>query len=209
VSRRFESLDGLRGIAAIGVVLFHVRWSNHVTETHFIREGYLFVDLFFILSGFIIARAYCDQIRTGQQAVRFLILRFSRIYPLHIAVLFIFFLLEVAKLFAAHFGLKGVTPFQGSTSGWAAISNLFLVESLTFSGSPTWNVPSWSISCEAVAYVVFAGAAMAGLVNKRHFAHWVIIAATILYAIVLCYKGSLFALVDLGGGIARAPARQD
>jgi peptidoglycan/LPS O-acetylase OafA/YrhL len=45
---------------------------------------------------------------------------------------------------------------------------------------------------------VFAGAAMAGLVNKRHFAHWVIIAAAILYAIVLCYKGSLFALVDLG-----------
>ena len=97
VPRRFESLDGLRGVAAIAVVLFHIRWSNHVTETHFVRESYLFVDLFFILSGFIITRAYGDQIRTLHQASKFLILRFFRLYPLHIAVLLVCVLYEMAS----------------------------------------------------------------------------------------------------------------
>jgi peptidoglycan/LPS O-acetylase OafA/YrhL len=47
--RRFDSLDGLRGISALMIVLYHVRWSNHFTELHFFREAYLFVDVFFIL----------------------------------------------------------------------------------------------------------------------------------------------------------------
>ena len=102
----------------------------------------------------------------------------------------------MAKLAAAHSGLK-VTAFP--ESGWTLVSSLFLVESLTFSGNfPAWNVPSWSISCEAVAYVVFAGAAIAGLMNRRHFARWAMIGAAILYAIVLHHKGSLFALIDIG-----------
>ncbi len=195
--RRYESLDGLRGIAAIAVVLFHVNWSNHITETHLVREAYLFVDLFFILSGFVLSRAYSNRIHTFRHAAEFLTLRLFRVYPLHIAVLFVFVLYEVAKLPAIHFGLV-THPFSGSTSGWALVSNLFLVQSLTFFGPPTWNVPSWSISCEAVAYVVFAAAACAGLFNVRNIVLWALAVAAILYAVVLHYKGSLFALVDFG-----------
>jgi peptidoglycan/LPS O-acetylase OafA/YrhL len=160
MSRRFQSLDGLRGIAAIMIVLFHVRWSNHLTETHFVREAYLFVDLFFILSGFIITKAYGDRIHALHQAGGFLILRFFRVYPLHIAVLSVFVFYELAKLAAIHAGLPA-QPFQQSNAGWTLLANVFLLQCLVVLGAPAWNVPSWSISCEAVAYVLFAAAAMA------------------------------------------------
>jgi peptidoglycan/LPS O-acetylase OafA/YrhL len=195
MSRRFQSLDGLRGIAAIMIVLFHVRWSNHLTETHFVREAYLFVDLFFILSGFIITKAYGDRIHALHQAGGFLILRFFRVYPLHIAVLSVFVFCELAKLAAIHAGLPA-QPFQQSNAGWTLLANVFLLQCLVVLGAPAWNVPSWSISCEAVAYVLFAAAAMAGLLRRRQFVPGAIIAACVCYAIVLYYKGSLFALSD-------------
>jgi peptidoglycan/LPS O-acetylase OafA/YrhL len=194
--RRYQALDGLRGIAAIAVVLFHVNWSNHVTETHLIRQAYLFVDLFFILSGFVLSRAYGERIGTLRQATGFLTLRFFRIYPLHFAVLLVFVLYELAKLPAVKFGLT-LHPFGDFMPAWSLVPNLLLVESLVFSGPPTWNVPSWSISCEAVAYVVFAAAAYAGALKGRNIAVWVL-AATVLYAIVLYEKGSLYALLDFG-----------
>jgi peptidoglycan/LPS O-acetylase OafA/YrhL len=195
--RRYESLDGLRGIAAIAVVLFHINWSNHVTETQLVRHTYLFVDLFFVLSGFVLARAYGDAIQTLRHAAGFLTLRFFRIYPLHIAVLLVFVLYEVAKLVAAKFGLM-LHPFGDATPAWTLAPNLLLVESLTFLDPPTWNVPSWSISCEAVTYVVFAAVVCAGTFKARHIVLWASAAAAVLYAVVLHFKGSLFALVDYG-----------
>jgi peptidoglycan/LPS O-acetylase OafA/YrhL len=193
--RRFKSLDGLRGIAAIVVVLFHINWSNHITETRFIDNGYLFVDLFFILSGFIITKTYGDRIHTIQETVGFLILRFFRLYPLHLAVLSVFLAIELAKLAAAHFGWN-LNSFQDSKSGWTLGSNLLLIQSLTFSG-PTWNVPSWSISSEAVVYVLFAGLVVAGCARWRHISFWALILAAISYAIVLRHAGSLFE-INLG-----------
>jgi peptidoglycan/LPS O-acetylase OafA/YrhL len=195
--RRFEALDGLRGVAAIAVVLFHVKWSNHVTETHFIREGYLFVDLFFILSGFIITRTYGNKIHSIAEIARFLLLRFFRLYPLHIAVLLVFVTYEAAKLAAARFGLQ-FTSFGESTSAWTLVPNLLLIESLGIVDLPTWNVPSWSISCEVTVYILFAVAAVRGFVNGRYFFVHTFGAAAISYALVLHYKGSLFALTDLG-----------
>ena len=193
--RRYESLDGLRGISAIAVVLFHITWSNHITETHLIRELYVFVDLFFILSGFVITKAYSTRVHTLREAGSFLALRFFRIYPLHILLVFI--LCEMAKIPAIYLGLA-VHPFDDA-KGWALVSNLFLVHSLTFSSEfPTWNVPSWSRSSEMVAYVVFAVIAWTGLMNRRQLVYFITVLAAGFYTIVLYYKGSLFALLDFG-----------
>jgi peptidoglycan/LPS O-acetylase OafA/YrhL len=192
--RRFDSLDGLRGISALMIVLYHVRWSNHFTELHFFREAYLFVDVFFILSGFVLTRTYADRLYTARDASDFLILRFFRIYPLHIAVLLAFVLYELTKIPMSHFGLDA-HPFRDSP--FAFLSNLFLVQSFTFSDHLTWNVPSWSISSEAVAYLLFAGATIVGLIARREFVHCGIIVAIGSYVMVLRYKGSLFAVTDL------------
>ena len=55
---RFRALDGLRGVAALLVVLLHVEWPNHLTGNKFVQNGYLAVDLFFILSGLVISSNY-------------------------------------------------------------------------------------------------------------------------------------------------------
>jgi peptidoglycan/LPS O-acetylase OafA/YrhL len=211
--RRVDSLNGLRGISALMIVLFHVRWTNHFTELHFFREAYLFVDVFFILSGFVLTKTYGDRIHTARDASGFLILRFFRIYPLHIAALLAFVLYELTKIPMSHFGLDA-HPFRDSP--FAFLSSLLLVQSFTFSDHLTWNVPSWSISSEAVAYVLFAGAATVGWLARREFVHCAIIVALGSYIMVLRYKGSLFAVTDLavlrclggfliGAVVAKAP----
>lgn len=60
--KHFTTLDSLRGIAAIMVVILHSYWSHDLYFYNFFRNGYLFVDLFFILSGFVIIYNYYDKI---------------------------------------------------------------------------------------------------------------------------------------------------
>ena len=88
---RFSALDGLRGIAALAVVFYHVKFPNHFTTYPglFFRNGYMAVDLFFILSGFVIYANYSGKIYNTASALRFIVLRFFRIYPLHLAILFV------------------------------------------------------------------------------------------------------------------------
>jgi len=77
--RRFVALDGLRGLAALLIVLYHVRWTNHLSGSQFIQNSYLAVDLFFILSGFVISWAYRGRIGSAADAYRFLTVRLFRV----------------------------------------------------------------------------------------------------------------------------------
>jgi hypothetical protein len=62
--QHFDVLDGLRGIAALGVVVFHfMEWVFTDSSKNFIGHGFLAVDFFFCLSGFVIGYAYDDRIR--------------------------------------------------------------------------------------------------------------------------------------------------
>ncbi|WP_166430560.1 acyltransferase family protein [Polymorphobacter arshaanensis] len=78
---RFRSLDAMRGVAAIGVALMH--WAK-VAGTSWLPSGYLAVDMFFALSGFVIAHAYDQRIAAGLGARRFMAMRFIRLYPLYL-----------------------------------------------------------------------------------------------------------------------------
>lgn len=75
---RYYLLDGLRGFAAIAVGLLHYRWT-------LMPGGYLAVDLFFMLSGFVLARSYQDALTSGLAAAAFLRKRLVRLYPLYLA----------------------------------------------------------------------------------------------------------------------------
>jgi peptidoglycan/LPS O-acetylase OafA/YrhL len=77
---RFVTLDALRGIAALMVVLFH---AGRVLGAWMPRFGYLAVDLFFILSGFVIAHSYDRRFAAGMGTLEFLSLRAIRLYPLY------------------------------------------------------------------------------------------------------------------------------
>lgn len=76
----FISLDGIRGIAALVVVWLH---CNRLTGVTMVPKGYLAVDLFFVLSGVVIANAYENKLRAGMSIGRLAVIRFIRLYPLY------------------------------------------------------------------------------------------------------------------------------
>ncbi len=153
---RFEALDGWRGVCACLVVLFHFHGYSPIHTAPLVRNSYLFVDFFFVLSGFVIAWNYADRLGSAAQVRRFLMLRLGRLYPLHLFMLLLFVAYEAAKMkFGASSG-TGFEGFTGENSPAAVLSNLFLAQSLHLHDSLTWNGPAWSISTEAWTYVLFA-----------------------------------------------------
>src|SRR5687768_5675625 len=83
---RFIALDSLRGIAAVGVMLFHMGNIGWLGGFHAIQNGWLLVDFFFVLSGFVIAASYGERLAQGYSVGKFMALRFGRVVPLHAAV---------------------------------------------------------------------------------------------------------------------------
>ncbi|MDE0924170.1 acyltransferase family protein [Aurantimonas coralicida] len=148
---RFEALDGWRGICALLVVLFHAPVAGIVHETAFFRHGYLFVDFFFVLSGFVIAHAFYDRLRGEQNFGRFFGLRLFRVYPLHLFMLALFVAFECLMLVT-----KGpLEAFVGGNSVVALAHNLLMSHSFGTVDTLGWNYPSWSISAELLAYGLF------------------------------------------------------
>ncbi|MFK4873972.1 acyltransferase family protein [Novosphingobium sp. ZW T3_23] len=79
--KHYLGLDGLRGVAAVAVVLFHRRWLG--PGGHFFDQAHLAVNFFFILSGFVIDHAYADRLRQGGMSLgKFVVSRVIRLYPL-------------------------------------------------------------------------------------------------------------------------------
>ncbi len=145
--RHIQSHTSLRGIAAAFVVFGHYTavFGRDVAGMDFYRpHTHLGVDLFFLLSGFVLAYVYKDTFSTGVSAGswgQFMIRRLARIYPLHIATLII-------VLSYAHFTLA-----PGTAKVLAM--NIGLVHAWGLTDQFLFNSPSWSISCEFAAYLVF------------------------------------------------------
>lgn len=155
-SNRFEALDGWRGICACLVVMFHFHGYSPIYSWGLIRNSYLFVDFFFVLSGFVIAWNYATRLDSWQGVRRFLVLRIGRVYPLHLFMLLCFLAYEALKYMNAQGQPSSSSTFSGTTEPIALLSNIFLVHSLNLHDSLTWNGPSWSISTELWTYVIFA-----------------------------------------------------
>lgn len=155
---RFLALDGWRGLAALLVALYHLAFYNHLYNLTFLRNSYLFVDFFFVLSGFVISHAYQNRLNNLQEAKGFIVLRIARLWPLHIFVLLLFIILELAKLLilnnSSGWSIDN-TPFTNEYSISSIFSNIFLLQSINAHDQLTWNYPSWSISVEFYTYLVF------------------------------------------------------
>ena len=80
-AHRFTALDSLRGIAALGVLLHHLPATNGLAVLPLAGAGSLFVDLFFVLSGFVIAASYGERLADGFSVRRFALLRLGRVVP--------------------------------------------------------------------------------------------------------------------------------
>ena len=100
-SQRIRSLDSIRGICAVIVCLFHFSPfepnNSYIYNLTIIRNGDLFVDYFFVLSGFVISNSYFTKIREGNYFLNFLFKRMLRLYPLHFFMLILFLIYELLK----------------------------------------------------------------------------------------------------------------
>jgi len=167
-SIRFRALDSWRGICALLVAAHHLEARGFLYWQPVVRNAWLFVDFFFVLSGFVIAHAYGDRLEKGLEIKDFAIRRFGRLWPLHAAMLAVLVLLEFSHLLIAHWHpIAGErTAFAADRSVAAILSNLFLVQALGLHPYETWNGPSWSISVEFFTYLVFAATCFA-VPNRR------------------------------------------
>jgi len=127
-----------------------------VHYTHLISKGYLAVDMFFMLSGFVMThvyyRAFSDSESVKLHYRNFLVARVARLYPLHVFILLLF----VATAITAQLmmGASGGIPLRGPESITAFIANVFMLQGL-HAGKLSWNYPAWSISVEFMAYLAF------------------------------------------------------
>ncbi|HKB54682.1 MAG TPA: acyltransferase [Ramlibacter sp.] len=177
---RFEALDAWRGVCACFVVLFHFHGYSPIYTSALVRNSYLFVDFFFVLSGFVIAWNYSARLDSWLSLKRFLILRIGRLYPLHVFMLFCFVAYETVKLASGGSRAGGAQPFTGGTDPVAVLTNLLMAQSLNVHDMLTWNGPSWSISAEWWTYVLFAFVAVVAGVRN-----WLLAAVAIAAPLVL------------------------
>jgi peptidoglycan/LPS O-acetylase OafA/YrhL len=153
-----RALTSARGLAAWLVVFFHIRRSidglPDVVMAIF-QKGYLAVDFFFLLSGFVIWLSYSERLRAGGLAEMpaFLKRRIARIWPLHIFMLGFAVLMALAML---------ATGRHSDAFPFAELPfHVALIQNWGFTHSLSWNDPAWSISCELDAYLLFPLLALA------------------------------------------------
>jgi peptidoglycan/LPS O-acetylase OafA/YrhL len=163
----------MRGIAAWAVVLYHVRSApaglpDGVQAV--LAKGYLAVDFFFLLSGFVIWMSWNARLRDRGlvEIPEFLKRRLARIWPLHVAMLG--FGAALATLLAMT-GRADPATFPPAELPL----HLLLVQNWGFTPDLTWNDPAWSISCELGAYLLFPLLTLA--IDWRRVPPWAVLAA--------------------------------
>lgn len=154
--QHFEILDGLRGVAALAIVIFHfMEWVYPEISKNFIGHGFLAVDFFFCLSGFVIGYAYDD--RLGKMGVlEFFKSRLIRLHPL--------------VVFGSVLGLLALLldPFRIMPDNPTGMGELFLIFICSLFLIPfpvmeerffnlfSLNAPAWSLFWEYVANILYA-----------------------------------------------------
>jgi peptidoglycan/LPS O-acetylase OafA/YrhL len=165
----YDTLDMMRGVAAVAVAMMH--WAK-IAGTAWMPSGYLAVDLFFLLSGFVIAHAYDARIAAGMSVRRFMIVRLIRLYPLY--------LLGVA------IAVIGVVTGLDDGWSWQGLAQI-LPFALTMLPAPViedhgtlypLNDPAWSLMFELI--VNFAFILVYRRLTLRALAWWLPVAAVAL-----------------------------
>uniref|UniRef100_UPI00286BBA1D acyltransferase family protein n=1 Tax=Sphingomonas sp. TaxID=28214 RepID=UPI00286BBA1D len=176
--QRVGSLDGLRGIAAIIVLLHHA--SAQVGGFPLFGSGYLAVDFFFMLSGYVVALAYERRLAGELGAARFMVLRIKRLYPL----------MAIGIIAGAAVALAGGMP--GAAVGWHLAAQLAFVPIIAGSaGLYILNGVQWSLFFELFANAMHA-------VQLRRWSGRAMVAAVIASLVLLAWTASRFEWFGLG-----------
>ena len=157
----YELLDGLRGVAALLVICYHIfeGFATSPLDQHF-NHGYMAVDFFFILSGFVIGYAYDDRWKTTLTLKGFFKRRLIRLHPM---------VIMGALLGAVSYCIQGSVKWDGTQVPFtmvliALLLNLFLFPVVPGTGADVrgnnemypLNGPSWSLFFEYIGNILYA-----------------------------------------------------
>ena len=146
----------MRGICALCMCLYHFNVVGPVAASTFVKGSWLFVDFFFVLSGFVMACSYGDRLIDLRAGQRFALLRFGRVYPMHIMMLLAFLATELLGTALGSAELMHRDAFDDQHSAEAWVLSAALMQIFGWLPALSWNLPSWSIAAEFWTYLVFA-----------------------------------------------------
>lgn len=183
--KRITQLDGMRGIFALMVLLLHFPVATYLTNNFVVRQSYLFVDFFFVLSGFIITTNYIDKIDNRADFKAYFLKRLVRLYPLLFFTVILYFL----YLMVGEFVLSGLKEGHQPISTYLQElldSLLFLNSTPIFGTSQGVNPPSWSISAEIISYIIFG----LGILYFKQYRLWFSLIVIALCVSFMLYSNS-------------------
>lgn len=185
---RFHQLDGLRGLSSLMIIFYHfekVYSPDWFYNFFFVRQGQIFVDVFFVMSGFVIALNY-QKINSLNFFIKFLKKRFLRLYPLLLFTAIFFLLFFIFRDYLFKNGYSYLFNFKNSqikNDLLDFVETVFLTNSSPLLGNSIGvNSPSWSISAEILCYVLFG---ITTLFNKKSFIKILLIVCSSCLLVVL------------------------
>jgi peptidoglycan/LPS O-acetylase OafA/YrhL len=129
-----------------------------------IGSGWLWVDLFFVLSGCVIAKGYCLRLNTWQNLRSYAVKRWARLYPLHIFTLLLWLVIALSMPAIVTWAKQALSAAPAasissafSVPSWDLAMNLLMLHGLGTVDGLNFNFPSWSISVEMAVYLIWAG----------------------------------------------------
>lgn len=202
--QQFKPLTSLRLFLALWVLCRHyfhayepdaMFFNIGFTSTYF-DHGYLGVDGFFILSGFILAYNYDPAPGEELQWKKFIVARIARIYPVYLFCLLAFALAVIARDLVLHMHSAGT----GSYTVSSFVPEALMVGAWQFAGPNGWNDVGWSVSAEWFAYVFFPLFLLAApRLNKTR----IVVAGCLALAALAAVEATSPDHLSLSGGVAR------
>ncbi|MFS4467929.1 acyltransferase family protein [Maribacter sp. 2210JD10-5] len=193
---RLTKLDGLRGIFSLMVLIYHYPKDflpDYFYNFFIFRQSYVFVDFFFVLSGFVIAYNY-NSLNSYKGLWIYLKKRFIRLYPLLLFTVSIYFLFRVLTMYLFPDLLDSDNSLDSMLM--KTVDSLLFTNSTPILGSSSgMNTPSWSISSEMISYIVFGLITIFCNAKTRRIIFFITI---ILASTFLLKHGTLFKIGDYG-----------
>ncbi|MEZ5651713.1 MAG: acyltransferase [Burkholderiaceae bacterium] len=158
----FVAIEGVRALGALSVATNH-GWNTLIKELPWFKGSFLVVEMFFVLSGYLLTRFVSPRLHGPADTVAEIIRRLGRLYPLHIVVLFAWIGILYGKQLAVFaLAASGIdlhsTPIadQNHFDLEYFILNLLMLHGLGIENSDLFNYPAWSISVEFWSFVIVA-----------------------------------------------------
>ena len=162
--QEIKALAGARALPPLLLVMFHFCEGHHYTGVPILDvlfcKGYLWVEFFFGLSGFILTYVYWDRgdFWRWKTYSAFMKARLARLYPTHLfMLLFILWCVVLLRILAEEGGYRSIydQPYHPMLGWWPFFANLFMIQAWNTTKTLTWNGVAWFVSVEFALCLMF------------------------------------------------------